>query len=176
MPHVRENSALGGRRWTVRLGSGHAPDQATLWCEDEPLVIAGDQVLPSISPNVGVYATEPGADPLGDWLESCARLGTHASPDQLVLPGHQKPFTGLPQRLQAMVSSHRRALDRLRAHLAVPRSAAECFPVLYRRQISAADYGLALVEAIAHVNYLNAAGEISGELRGDGAIAWKMRD
>ncbi|WP_240722451.1 MBL fold metallo-hydrolase [Poseidonocella sp. HB161398] len=167
---------LGGRSWRVRLGGGHAPDQATLWCEDVPLVVAGDQILGTISPNIGVYATEPEANPLADWIESCTRLLSHAAPEQLVLPGHKLPFTGLPARLRAMIASHEAALARLRAHLARPRSAAECFPALYRRDISAGEYGLALVEAIAHVNYLNAAGEISGAVRDDGAIAWQMRD
>ncbi|WP_216671145.1 MBL fold metallo-hydrolase [Mangrovicoccus sp. HB161399] len=175
---IREGSELrlGGRSWTVRLGGGHAPDQATLWCHDEPLVIAGDQILPSISPNIGVYATEPDANPLADWIESCTRLLSHAAPDQLVLPGHKLPFTGLPFRLRSLIDSHHGALERLRAHLRLPHSAAECFPALYRRDISAGEYGLALVEAIAHVNYLNAAGEVSGLLRDDGAIAWKLRD
>ena len=36
---------------------------------NEPLVIAGDQVISSISPNLGVYATEPEADPVQDWLK-----------------------------------------------------------------------------------------------------------
>ncbi len=167
---------LGGRDWTVRLGGGHAPDQATLWCEDAPLVIAGDQILPGISPNIGVYATEPEANPLADWIESCTRLRGHATPEQLVLPGHKLPFTGLPQRLDVLIGSHHAALDRLRAHLHLPHSAAECFPALYRREIRGGEYGLALVEAIAHVNYLHAAGEISGHVRDDGAIAWKLRD
>nr|WP_226898511.1 MBL fold metallo-hydrolase [Mangrovicoccus algicola] len=167
---------LGGRSWRVRLGGGHAPDQATLWSEDGTLVIAGDQILPGISPNIGVYATEPKANPLADWIESCTRLAHHATPGQLVLPGHKLPFTGLPARLAALIASHHRALARLRAHLAVPHSAAECFPALYRRDIGPGEYGLALVEAIAHVNYLEAAGEISGGLRDDGAIAWQIRD
>jgi glyoxylase-like metal-dependent hydrolase (beta-lactamase superfamily II) len=51
---------LGGRDWIVRFGHGHAPDHATLWSEADDIVIGGDQLLPSISPNLGVYATEPG--------------------------------------------------------------------------------------------------------------------
>ena len=58
----------GGRDWDVRFGGGHAPDHLTLWSRDDGLVIAGDQILPGISPNIGVYPTEPEADPLADWL------------------------------------------------------------------------------------------------------------
>ena len=64
----------GGRRWRVEIGNGHAPEQATLWGVGHDLVLTGDQVLPGITPNLGVHATEPDADPVGEWLASCARL------------------------------------------------------------------------------------------------------
>ena len=63
----------GGRNWTVRTGNGHSPEHATFWSDDN-IVLAGDQILPSISPNLGVYATEPEADPVADWLDSCAQI------------------------------------------------------------------------------------------------------
>jgi hypothetical protein len=62
---------LAGRRWQVHLGSGHAPDHATLWSLEDDLILGGDQLLPGISANIGVYATEPEADPLADWLAAC---------------------------------------------------------------------------------------------------------
>lgn len=167
---------LGGRRWRVRLGQGHAPDHATLWCEDEPLVLGGDQLLPSISPNLGVYATEPGADPVAEWLASCAGFQPHADDAQLVLPGHKLPYRGLPQRLRQLIDNHHGALDRLRAHLATPRTAAECFAPLFRREVTEANYGLALVESIAHLNHLLALGEVTREKREDGAWLWRRKE
>ena len=68
---------IGARAFTVRLGQGHAPDHITLWSDD--VVIAGDQIIANISSNLGVYATEPEADPVGAWFESCARLIPHAT-------------------------------------------------------------------------------------------------
>ena len=62
---------LGQRRWQVRFGQGHAPDHATLWSLDDDLILGGDQLLPGISPNIGVYATEPEADPLAEWIAAC---------------------------------------------------------------------------------------------------------
>ncbi|MFT5743877.1 MAG: glyoxylase-like metal-dependent hydrolase (beta-lactamase superfamily II), partial [Paracoccaceae bacterium] len=46
---------MGGRNWDIRMGNGHAPEHATFWSADDDLVIGGDQLLPSISPNIGVY-------------------------------------------------------------------------------------------------------------------------
>ena len=57
-----EEILAGGRRWRVEIGDGHAPEQATLWGVGHDLVLAGDQILPGITPNLGVYATEPDAD------------------------------------------------------------------------------------------------------------------
>lgn len=143
-----------GRTWDVHMGGGHAPEHVTLWSRDCPLVIAGDQVLPSISPNLGVYATEPEADPVADWLEACTRLAPLAREDHLVLGGHKLPFTGLPARLRQMIDNHHGALDRLADFLDEGRTAAECFQPLYMRTIREGEYGLALVEAMAHCLHL----------------------
>ena len=172
---VTEGQALrlGGRDWTVRMGDGHAPEHATLWADDGDLVIGGDQLLPSISPNLGVYPTEPGADPVGDWIRACARLAPYATDDQLVLPGHKLPYTGLPVRLRQMTDNHTSGLDRLLLALTEPLTAAACFGALYRREIGAGEYGLALVEAVAHLNHLHRAGRVRRWLDPQGAWLWQ---
>ena len=164
---------LAGRRWTVRLGQGHAPDHATLWSHTDNLIIGGDQLLPGISANLGVYATEPEADPVGEWIASARALMPHARPDQLVLPGHKLPFTGLPLRLRQMVENHEGALARLLAHCARPQRAADCFAPLFKREIGSAEYGLALVEAVAHLNHLHRTGRIGRRRDADGAWLWQ---
>lgn len=87
-----ETITAGGRRWRVETGDGHAPEHAVLWSLDDDVVIGGDQFLPSISPNLGVYAMEPEADPVKDWLDSCQRFLTTAEERHLVLPGHRTPY------------------------------------------------------------------------------------
>ncbi len=164
---------LGGRGWSVHIGNGHAPEHATLWCDDGDLVIGGDQLLPSISPNLGVYATEPDADPIGEWLESCERLSAFAKPGQLVLPGHKLPFIGLPKRLQQLISNHHGALERLARYLEKPHTATECFDVLFKRPIGAGEYGLALVEAMAHANHLYHLGQVTRTRDDSGAWLWQ---
>lgn len=163
----------GERVWDVRLGNGHAPDHITLWSRDDHLVIGGDQLLPSISPNLGVYPTEPMADPVGEWLESCERLSAYARDDQLVLPGHKLPFTGLPTRFRQLAENHEGALERLLEYLSKLRTAGECFPPLFKREIGVGEYGLALVETIAHLNHLFLRGDVTREMRDDGAWVWQ---
>lgn len=159
---LRDGQALrlGGRGWTVVTGEGHAAEHLTLWSDSDNLVIGGDQLLPGISPNLGVYPTEPGADPVGDWLDSCARMAARAEERHLVLPGHKLPFTGLPQRLAQLAENHESALRRLAGALAQsPRTAVGCFDLLFGRRIGDGEYGLALVEAVAHLNALQARGQ-----------------
>lgn len=168
-----DSLTLGGRRWDVRLGQGHAPDHITLWSRDDGLVIGGDQLLPGISPNIGVYPTEPEADPLTDWLQATESFKPHARADQLVLPGHKLPFTGLPYRLHQLAENHHTALERLRDHLRTPKSAADCFAVLYKRAIGEGEFGLALVEAVAHLNCLLRRGHVSRSLDGEGVWLWQ---
>ncbi|MXQ09597.1 MBL fold metallo-hydrolase [Alphaproteobacteria bacterium GH1-50] len=167
---------LGGRDWTIRFGQGHAPDHATFWSHDGEVVLGGDQLLPSISPNLGVYATEPEADPVAEWLASIEVFRPHATTEHLVLPGHKLPYRGLPSRLDQLAENHHGALARLRAHLSEPRTAADCFDPLFRRRIGAGEYGLALVEAVAHCNHLWHAGEVERRDDADGARRFWMKD
>lgn len=166
---------MGGRDWDVHMGNGHAPEHVTFWSRDDNLVISGDQILSSISPNVGVYATEPMADPLADWLESCERLLQLARHDQLVLGGHKLPFTGLPFRMRQLIDNHHGALTRLFEHLDSPKPASDCFVSLFKRRIGESEYGLALVEAVAHVNHLYHTGEVTRTRRDDGAWLYRRR-
>mmetsp|Transcript_29398 Transcript_29398/g.57412 ORF Transcript_29398/g.57412 Transcript_29398/m.57412 type:complete len:349 (+) Transcript_29398:1783-2829(+) len=167
---------MGGRVWDIHMGNGHAPEHATFWSRDDHLVISGDQILSSISPNVGVYATEPMADPIGDWLEACERLRPLAREDHLVLGGHKLPFTGLPTRMRQLIDNHHGALARLVDYIETPKAASECFAPLFKRSIGEGEYGLALVEAVAHLSHLYQEGKATRTLREDGAWLYQRKD
>jgi len=171
-----EKIILGNRSWIVRVGNGHAPEHLTLWCEDEPIVIAGDQIISSISPNLGVYATEQAAEPVQEWLMSCEAFLPFSNDKQLVLPGHKLPFYGLPHRLKQLIENHHSALKRLVAFLKEPQTAVDCFPVLFNRKISDNEYGLALVEAVAHLNHLYRKKIVKRELNSKGAYVYTLKN
>ena len=165
---------MGGRNWTVRVGHGHAPAHATFWSQDDDLVLSGDQIIPSISSNIGVYPTEPDANPLQDWLKSCETFREIATDDQLILPGHKLPFRGAKVRLTQLIENHVSALDRLRKALVAPMTAGQMLEPVFKRKIKDGEYGLALVEALAHCNYLWHAGEVTRELHEDGSYRFKL--
>lgn len=163
--------SIGGRAWHVVVTSGHSPEHVSLHCPSLGLLIAGDQVLPSITPNVSVGPTEPNGNPLGEWLRSCARLRDELPDDLLVLPSHGAPFRGLHARLGEFLDDHARRLDRLHAHLAAPRRVLDCFPALFDRAIDAGSYGLASGETLAHLNALVAEGTVERR-RDEHGVDW----
>ncbi len=162
---------IGARDWRVVTGSGHSPEHACLYDEAGGILIAGDQVLPRISPNVSLGVTEPGADPLGEWFASIAKLKTLPA-DLLVLPGHGDPFIGLHTRLDAMDREHRERLDELAVFLAEPRRAVDCFGRLFRRAIGPDVLGMATGEALAHLRRLEVEGRATRDTH-DGVWWWR---
>ena len=56
--------SVGGHDWQVITLFGHAPEHAALWCASRNILISGDQVLPRITTNVGVWGNQPEANPL----------------------------------------------------------------------------------------------------------------
>ena len=168
-----ETIKIGGRSWDIRMGDGHAPEHATFWSREDNLIIGGDQLLASISSNLGVYPTEPEADPVDDWLKSCAKFQPFSNDDHLVLGGHKLPFTGLPLRLEQMIDNHHGALTRLLAHLTTPQTAYSCFVPIFKREIRGDAYGLAFAEAVAHLNHLHQTGQATRIMHADGGWRWQ---
>jgi len=166
-----ERIAIGDRVWEVVVGRGHAPEHACLWCREENLFISGDQILPRISSNVSLFPTEPEADPLKEWLDSCARLAELLPAETLVLPSHNEPFRGVKLRLQELIDGHESGMEKLLALCAEPRRAVECFPALFRSRITSGIYMMATGETLAHMNCLLARGKLTRTADADG-IDW----
>lgn len=146
---------IGAHLWRVVGGNGHSPEHACLWQPDLKLLISGDQVLPRISSNVSVFPTEPAADPLSDWLASCARLRAALPADTLTLPAHNEPFLGLHERLAHLIAGHERGMDRVEKRLKEePRRVVDLFAALFARKIGGDDFGMATGETLAHLNCL----------------------
>jgi len=151
---------IGGNTWKVLVGRGHSPEHACLYCAELNVLISGDQVLPTISSNVSVWPTEPHADPLSDWLESCAALREILPADVLVLPSHGRPFRGVRERLSALIRYHEDCLEKVRELCRVPHNAVELFPALFKSRITAGNMIMAAGESVAHINCLLGRGEL----------------
>ncbi len=165
--HGGDDIEIGGGRWRVIIGEGHCPEHACLYSEALGVLIAGDIVLPRITPNISLWAAEPDADPLALYLGSLANF-RGLRPDTLVLPSHGRPFRGLETRLDQLELHHAERLGEMVAACDEPVSAAELIPHLFRRKLDAHQMVFAMGECLSHLVYLAARGELVRRRGGDG--------
>jgi glyoxylase-like metal-dependent hydrolase (beta-lactamase superfamily II) len=158
--------AIGARRFRVIVGHGHSVEHASLYCEEDRLLISGDMVLPRISTNVAVFDLEPEADPLPRYLRSLDRY-LPLPADTLVLPSHGKPFTGLHTRIMQQHQHHAARLAEVLAACAQPRSAAQIVPLLFPRELDLHQLTFALGEALAHLHALWHEGKLTRQRGAD---------
>jgi glyoxylase-like metal-dependent hydrolase (beta-lactamase superfamily II) len=158
---------IGERHWRIIVGAGHSPEHACLYCDASNLLIAGDQILPRISPNVSVWHSEPEADPLRLYLDSLEKF-RHLPGDTLVLPSHDWPFTGLHGRLDDLAHHHDDRLDETLVACARPSTGMDVARHLFNRQLDSNQVVFALGESLAHLHWLMGRGRIQRQPRADG--------
>ncbi len=169
-----EHLHFAGYDWQVIVGSGHSPEHACLYDADRNILISGDQILPTISPNVSVWPTEPHADPLRDWFNSIDKLEAALPEDVLVLPAHGKPFRGAHLRLEQLRKDHTDRLDILLDNGTKPRRVVDTFEDLFNSKIDDTNRIMATGESLAHLRYLEGTGDMRTETDAEG-VTWYRR-
>ncbi len=154
-----QNVELGGAQYRVMIGRGHAPDMLMLYRESDHVLIAADQILPSITPNVSVMPRLADRNPLQSFFDTLGELKALPA-DTLVLPSHGVPFRGLHERIAALESHHDDRLAEVHAACRQPASAFDMFSVLFRRKLDAQQTSFALGESLAHLHYLEEKGAV----------------
>ena len=156
--------AIGRRQFRVLTGGGHALEQAMLYCAEDRLFFAADQVIAKISPNVSVHAMEPDLDALGIYLASLAQIRALIAEDVLVLPGHGLPFEGLHTRIGELMTHHAERCGAIaRACRDRPLSVYELLPHVFDRALDEHQTSFAFGEVLAHVNRMLVEGELTRE-------------
>jgi glyoxylase-like metal-dependent hydrolase (beta-lactamase superfamily II) len=161
-----------GMTFEVIAGHGHSPEHAALYDAGHSLLISGDMLLPRISTNVSIAATDPDGDPLSRFLDSLARFET-LPPDTLVLPSHGLPFRGAALRVAQLRAHHAARLSELEEFVRsapAPVAAADVLQLLFRRELDLQQRFFAMGEAIAHLNYLWRRGDLARTVASDGRI------
>lgn len=148
-----ERVRFGGRDWRVIVTRGHAFEHASFHDPVSNILIAGDHLLPKISPVIAVYEMTPKSDPLGDYLASFPQFDDVAE-DVLVLPSHGMPYRGMYRRISELREHHRRRLDATADFLRRPRTALELSSEMFPHIEGPDNIGFALGETLAHVNHL----------------------
>jgi len=89
---------------------GHSPGHICLYSDRQRLLLSGDHVLPRITPNISLHSQQLG-NPLGDYLESLAKVRVLETDE--VLPAHEYRFSGLEDRVDALLQHHSDRLDEI---------------------------------------------------------------
>ncbi|RBY81048.1 MBL fold metallo-hydrolase [Blastococcus sp. TF02A-26] len=106
--------------WSLRAvhTPGHTPGHLCFAEERTGLFLAGDHVLPRISPNISANQRSDD-DPLRDYLASLASVADREEPVE-VLPAHEWRFRGLGLRTRELTEHHEQRLaellDAIRSH------------------------------------------------------------
>ena len=154
---------FAGREWVAIHTPGHTNDHLCLYSPTDGVFLAGDHVLPTITPHIsGLIA---GADPLAQFFSSLDRVAA-LDDVTLALPAHGLPFPDLPGRCQEIKDHHADRLDTLRdAATALGEASVVALSHELFRQRS---WGrMAESETYAHLEHLRHGGEMISRRVGD---------
>ncbi|MDX6394996.1 MAG: hypothetical protein QOJ73_6059 [Streptosporangiaceae bacterium] len=164
--YVRDVRAV----WTP----GHTPGHLCLHDAEAGVLLAGDHLLPRISPNIGVNRGDDG-DPLTAYLASLDRVTSFRADE--ALPAHEYRFRNIPTRAAHLIAHHHdRSAEILRAidRLAQPTAWAIAAQLTWSRGWPAL-HGMmrrmALAETLAHLHHLRTTGDL---VQGTGTpLVWR---
>ena len=144
--------AIGPRRFDVLHTPGHSDGHAALYDADDRLLLAGDHVLPHITPTISRWpSTAP--DPLGRYLQSlCAveRLDVGRA-----LPGHGPVIDDWVGRVRAIRAHHADRLARMQQTVGTGATVFEVAQQVFAFDaLDAGEARFAVAETLAHLDYL----------------------
>lgn len=150
---------LSGKDWEVLWLPGHADGHLGLWNPEDSVLIAGDAILPRISPNIGLYAyTRP--DPLGDYLQTLGKLEA-LNPARAVVGHHGPVMEGVQARARELRAHHHERLDFMKVEAAKePRTAFQLSHAMFNRDLNISGRRFALAETLAHLEHLRLLGQL----------------
>jgi glyoxylase-like metal-dependent hydrolase (beta-lactamase superfamily II) len=174
--HGGETIAGGDFTFKVLWTPGHSSGHICLYEPGKRVLISGDHVLPTITSNVGSHPQSID-NPLSRYLNSLKEI--KQLDVNLVLPGHESPFTGLKPRIDELIQHHeQRSAEILAAVKDGTRTAYQIAGALSWStpggwpDMSPFDKRLAISETLAHLEMLTAAGQ-TGKTTKDGLISYR---
>ncbi|MBX3056791.1 MAG: MBL fold metallo-hydrolase [Anaerolineae bacterium] len=145
---------LGNRIMQPLLMPGHSDGQLVFYNAADRLLLCGDHVLPTITPNISLWP-DGEANPLGRYLASLdelARLDV-----RLALPGHGPVMVDgeLHGRITQIAHHHHERLAQTEAALPQPSTVYEVSQRLFNHaSLSVHEMRFAATETLAHLDYL----------------------
>jgi len=161
-----ESITIGGFQFQVLWTPGHSSGHICLYEPSKRLLLAGDLVLSTITPNISLHALSR-SNPLGDYFDSLRKVGQLEV--NMVLPGHGNVFHNLKERIDEIIHHHQERLGQMGKLLeGGPKTAYEVAsgipwlspPILFG-ELEALPKRLAVMESLAHLELLRANGKVA---------------
>ena len=105
-----ETFKVGDFDFEIIWTPGHSPGHICLYEPNRKVLLTGDHILPTITPNVSIHAQTYGS-PLGDYMRSLHLL-VDLDVD-IVLPAHEFEITDLRKRVHEIEGHHEERLDEM---------------------------------------------------------------
>ncbi len=105
-----ETLRIGRYEFEVIWTPGHSPGHMCFFDRRRRVILTGDHVLPTISPNIS-YNPETAPNPLGQFIDSLRRIKDLEVDD--VLPAHEYEFKDLRGRVEQLERHHADRLEEM---------------------------------------------------------------
>jgi glyoxylase-like metal-dependent hydrolase (beta-lactamase superfamily II) len=166
-----ETLRLGRTELRVVWTPGHSPGHICLYAQDGGNLFAGDDLLPELSPNIGLHPQST-PDPLHEYLDGLRRLVGYRP--RLVLPAHGRPFEDAATRVDTLMAHHHRRLEQVREIVAVGELTAwEVALELWGPRQQLYEKRLALQEGLAHLQALAVEGVLEKSVSPE-RVSWRL--
>lgn len=142
---------LGDRLWQVLITPGHASGHICLYDSQEEILLAGDQLLPSITSNISILPS-CSINPLEEYLESLKRL--KKLDIKLALPAHGDLFADVKNRIDQLFSHHSERLQIILDSVGEGKNAGQITDLVFGEEMDLLQRFLAVGETLAHLQLL----------------------
>jgi len=161
---------LAKREFMVVHTPGHTEDHICLHDPAEEVFLAGDHVLPTITPHISGLSSQ--ADPLKAFFDSLDEAAATPHVSQ-VLPAHGHPFSDLAARCEAIKLHHDDRLDKVRAIARdIGPASVEAFT---QRLFKKRSWGtMADSETYAHLEHLRILGQAEARTDAGGKLIYEL--
>ena len=170
-----EHIKVGDFDFEVIWTPGHAPGHVCLYEPNRKILLTGDHILPTITPNVGKH-TQSAENPLGDYMRSLEKVENLDV--EYVLPAHEFDIKELKKRVMEIRAHHEERLEEMMR--CVGEGGATAYDVASRVVWTTgrlADFEpwmqrAAVSETLAHLEYMEELGQVRSEQGEDSVIRW----
>jgi glyoxylase-like metal-dependent hydrolase (beta-lactamase superfamily II) len=167
----------GGERVAIKEGllevvatPGHSIGHLCLYSPEQQYLISGDHLLKQITPNI---SWRPGEDMLGRYIDSLDVV----SPLEVdtVIPSHGKPFKDHRELTRMLGVHHDERCRQILSHITEePMTAHGLVGKMWPRGLAPVHHHFAVMEVLAHLEYLRRRAPVDAEAAVGGSIEWRQ--